>query len=188
MLENFSWRWFFSNSTFSKRFLKNSNRFEHSHLNMLSAFEFNKQIKFSGPIRVKQDSSLKDSHIPCRWIPWPWSVTFNLSLHYISRVMGSAHQLIERNICVMFNENLTNGWGDLKDTKFKGKFLDLEMWPWHWVCIAESLVLHTYSLRGTFGWSLMKIVQKDQMIWREHKLKGKSHDFEVWPWVCGAKS
>ena len=91
------------------------------------------------------------------------------SLH--SWVMGSAYQLTERNIRVIFNENLTNGWGDLKDTKFKGNFHDLEVWPWPWVCVAESLVLHNTSLRGTFRWSLTKIVQSVLEIWSGHKLK-----------------
>ena len=30
--------------------------------------------------------------------------------------MGSAHQLTEKNIFAMFNENLTKGCEDLKDT------------------------------------------------------------------------
>ena len=134
MLGNFSWIfvvcWFFSYSTSSKRFLKNSNRFEYSHLNMLSAFDYNKQIKFSGQIMVKQDSSLKDSYIPGHRIPWPWSV---LWLWVYTNSLRVTFEWCK-------NENLTNGWGDLKDMKFKGKFLDLEVWPWHWVCIAESLV------------------------------------------------
>ena len=132
-------------------------------------------------------------------------------------VMGSAQQLTEMNLWVKFNENLTNGWGNVKDTKFKCKSDDLKVLPWPWVCIAESLVLHTTSLRGTFKWSLtgsrymemtkhagpihdvetvlhttslrgtfkwslMKIVQMVHEIWSKHKLKGKSHDLEVWPW------
>ena len=64
---------------------------------------------------------------------WPWL--------WVCIIMGSAHQLTVRNIWVMFNENLTNGCGDLKDTKLKGKSHDLEVWPW--VCTSESLALHT---------------------------------------------
>ena len=45
------------------------------------------------------------------------------------------------------------------DTKFKGKAYDLELWPWPWVFVAEWWVLHTVSLRGTFEWSIMKLVQ-----------------------------
>ena len=62
------------------------------------------------------------------------------------------------------------------------KFQNLEVWPWLWVCIAESWVLYTVLLRGTFEWRLMKSFQKVQEIWSRHEIQFKSHDLEVWPW------
>ena len=44
-----------------------------------------------------------------------------------------------------------------------GQSHDLEAWPW--VCVAESWVLHTISLRGTNQWSLNKKFPMVQEIW-----------------------
>ena len=47
---------------------------------------------------------------------------------------------------------------------------DLESWLR--VCIAESWVLHINSLRGTFEWSLLKIVERVQVTWSRHEIQG----------------
>ena len=44
---------------------------------------------------------------------WPWTVTLSL----YNWAMGSAHQLTERNIWEMFNENLTKDWRDMELTQ-----------------------------------------------------------------------
>ena len=74
-----------------------------------------------------------------------WS-TLTLSLH--SRVMGSAHQLTERNIWVKFYENGPKGSGDMERTQ------NSKVNPLTLTCDLESRwlgrALHTVSLWGTF--------------------------------------
>ena len=64
------------------------------------------------------------------------------------------------------------------DMKFKGKSHDLELWPWPGVWVAESWVLQTVSLRGTFEWISIKLFQWVQEILRRHESQGSI----PWPW------
>ena len=96
-----------------------------------------------------------------------------------SWVIGSAHCLTERNIWVKFNENR---WKNSEIWR-RHESHDLEVWPWPWVWVAESWVLHTVSLRGTFEWKSFKGFRSQFMEWTR-KCSGRNDgrtDRQRWP-------
>ena len=65
------------------------------------------------------------------------------------------------------------------------------MWPLPWVCIAESWILHTVTLRGTFECEVKwKSFKRFRRYGADMKLNGESDYLKVWPWpwVCVAES
>ena len=91
-------------------------------------------------------------------IPRPWSVTLTLN-----------PDSWERNKWVKITEHRSKGLVDMErawNSRVR-KSHDLEVWFRPWVSVAESWVLHTVSVKGIFGWSLMKIVRREQT-WGGH--------------------
>ena len=120
----------------------------------------------------KQECSLKDSYNPPPQVDSHLCVTFccRTNKEWYDRGLGrsisdilywlAAHCLNEISIWPKLYKKSFKGFRRYGvDTKFKGKAYDLELWPWPWVFVAEWWVLHTVSLRGTFEWSIMKLVQ-----------------------------
>ena len=79
--------------------------------------------------------------------PRPWVGVVELwVLHIISLSQTYDQSLLK--ILLVVEEILID--------KLKAKSHDLQLWPWPWVCMAESWSLHTFCLRWPFDQILMK--------------------------------
>ena len=122
-------------------------------------------------MELTQNSRVK----PMTMILWPWVF---VAESWVLRTV-SLRRTFERSIM----ELVQTIWGIWNGHELKGQSHDLELWPWPWVCVANSLVLHIISLRGIFGWSLMKIAGRVQEIWSRHEIQVKSFNIDLWPWL-----